>query len=49
LVRTGQVRLRLAIMIELATRLVLGWQIADHKRMSLVIDGLEMARLHGHL
>ena len=35
--------------IDLATRIVVGWQIADHMRTSLVIDALEMARLHGHL
>ena len=29
--------------------MVVGWQITDHMRTSLVIDALEMARLHGHL
>jgi len=39
----------LATVIDLATRIVVGWQIVDHMRTSLVIDALEMARLHGHL
>ena len=29
--------------------MVVGWQIADHMRTSLIVDALEMARLHGHL
>jgi len=28
---------------------VVGWQMADHMRTSLVIDALEMARIHGHV
>jgi transposase InsO family protein len=47
--RTHQGWLYLATVIDLATRMVVGWQIADHMRTSLVIDALEMARLHGHL
>lgn len=47
--RTGQGWLYLATVIDLATRMVGGWQIADHMRTSLVIDALEMARLHGHV
>lgn len=47
--RTGQGWLYLATVIDLATRMVVGWQIADHMRTSLIIDALEMARLHGHL
>ena len=47
--RTQQGWLYLATVIDLATRMVVGWQIADHMRTSLVIDALEMARLHGHL
>lgn len=47
--RTGQGWLYLATVIDLATRMVVGWQLADHMRTSLVIDALEMARLHGHL
>ena len=29
--------------------MVVGWQIADHMRTSLIVEALEMARLHGHL
>jgi putative transposase len=29
--------------------MVVGWQIADHMRTSLIVDALKMARLHGHL
>ena len=29
--------------------MVVGWQIAEQMRTSLVIDALEIARLHGHL
>ena len=47
--RTGQGWLYLATVIDLATRMVVGWQIADHMRTTLIIDALEMARLHGHL
>ena len=47
--RTHQGWLYLATVIDLATRMVVGWQIADHMRTSLVIDALEMARLHGHV
>src|SRR5699024_6671147 len=37
----------LATIIDLATRMVVGWQLADHMRTSLVIDALDMARTHG--
>ncbi len=47
--RTGEGWLYLATVIDLATRMVIGWQLADHMRTSLVIDALEMARLHGHI
>lgn len=47
--RTGQGWLYLATIIDLATRMVVGWQMADHMRTSLVTDALEMARLHGHV
>lgn len=47
--RTQQGWLYLATVIDLATRMVVGWQIADHMRTSLVIEALQMARLHGHL
>jgi len=42
--RTGQGWLDLATIIDLATRMVVGWQLADHMRTSLVIDALDMAR-----
>ena len=47
--RTGQGWLYLATVIDLATRMVVGWQIADHMRTTLIVDALEMARLYGHL
>jgi transposase InsO family protein len=47
--RTGEGWLYLAVVLDLCTRMVVGWQIADHMRTSLVIDALQMARLHGHL
>lgn len=47
--RTNHGWLYLATVIDLATSMVVGWQIADHMRTSLVIDALEMVRLHGHL
>jgi transposase InsO family protein len=28
--------------------MVVGWQLADHMRTSLVIDALQMAITHGH-
>jgi transposase InsO family protein len=40
--RTGQSWLYLATVIDLATRMVIGWQLADHMRTSLVIDALQM-------
>lgn len=47
--RTGEGWLYLATVIDLATRMVIGWQMAAHMRTSLVVDALEMARTHGHL
>src|SRR5699024_6454931 len=44
--RTGQGWLYLATIIDLATRIVVGWQLTDHMRTSLVIDALDMARIH---
>lgn len=40
--------LYLAVVIDLATRMVAGWQIGDHMRTSLVTDALAMARTHGY-
>lgn len=46
--RTGQGWVYLATVIDLATRMVVGWQMADHMRTSLVTDALAMARDHGY-
>lgn len=45
--KTGAGWLYLATVIDLATRMVIGWQIASHMRTSLVTDALEMARTGG--
>jgi putative transposase len=47
--RTGEGWLYLATVIDLATRMVTGWQLADHMRTSLVTGALEMAVTHGHV
>lgn len=47
--RTGEGWLYLATVLDLATRMVVGWQMAAHMRASLVIDALEMARAGGHV
>lgn len=47
--RTGQGWLYLATIIDLATRMVVGWQLAEHMRTSLVLNALEMARTHGRI
>jgi putative transposase len=47
--RTNEGWLYLATVIDLATRMVVGWQLADHMRTSLVIDALAMAIDSGHL
>jgi putative transposase len=47
--RTGQGWLYLATVIDLATRMVTGWQLASHMRTSLVTDALAMAITHGHV
>jgi putative transposase len=41
--RTGEGWLYLATVIDLHTRMVVGWQLAEHLRASLVIDALQMA------
>jgi putative transposase len=46
--KTGEGWLYLATVIDLATRMVTGWQLASHMRTSLVIDALAMAVSHGH-
>jgi putative transposase len=47
--RTGEGWLYLATVIDLATRMVTGWQLAAHMRTSLVTDALQMAITHGHV
>ena len=47
--RTGEGWLYLATVIDLATRMVVGWQLADHTRTSLVTDALQMAIDGGHV
>ncbi len=47
--RTGEGWLYLATVIDLATRMVLGWQMAEHMRTGLVVDALAMARDGGHV
>jgi putative transposase len=46
--RTGEGWLYLATVIDLATRMVVGWQLAEHMRTSLVTDALAMAVTAGH-
>lgn len=46
---TGEGWLYLATVIDLATRMVLGWQMATHMRTSLVTDALAMAIDSGHV
>lgn len=41
--RTGQGWLYLATVIDLTTRMVVGWQIADHMRTGLIVDAMRMA------
>ena len=41
--RTDQGWLYLATVIDLATRMVVGWQMAEHMRTSLIVDALDMA------
>jgi putative transposase len=47
--RTGEGWLYLATVIDLATRMVTGWQLATHMRTSLVTDALQMAITHGRV
>jgi transposase InsO family protein len=47
--RTGEGWLYLATVIDLATRMVIGWQLASHMRTGLVTDALQMAIDGGHL
>jgi transposase InsO family protein len=47
--RTGEGWLYLATVIDLATRMVVGWQLAAHMRTTLVTDALRMAIDAGHV
>src|SRR5688500_4248025 len=47
--RTGEGWLYLATVIDLATRMVVGWQLAGHLRTSLVTDAAQMAIDGGHV
>lgn len=47
--KTGEGWLYLATVIDLATRMVVGWQLASHLRTSLVTDALSMAITHGRI
>jgi transposase InsO family protein len=47
--RTGEGWLYLATVIDLATRMVIGWQLANHMRTALVTDALQMAIDSGHV
>jgi putative transposase len=47
--RTGEGWLYLATVIDLATRMVVGWQLTPHMRTSLVVDALAMAIDAGHV
>ncbi len=47
--RTGEGWLYLATVIDLATRMVIGWQMAAHMHTSLVVDALQMAIDAGHV
>lgn len=47
--RTGQGWCYLATVIDLCTRMVVGWAMAEHMCTSLVTDALEVARRAGHL
>jgi putative transposase len=47
--RTSERWLYLATVIDLATRMVVGWQTASHMRTSLIVDALQMAVTGGHV
>jgi transposase InsO family protein len=47
--KTGEGWVYLATVIDLTTRMVVGWQMADHMRASLVCDALEMACRSGRV
>ena len=47
--RTGEGWLYLATVIDLAAKMVTGWQLAGHMRTSLVTEALNMAITHGRV
>lgn len=47
--RTGEGWLYLATIIDLYSRMVVGWSMAEHMRTELISDALKMAHTHGHL
>ena len=47
--KTGEGWLYLATVIDLHTRMVIGWQMADHMRTSLIIEALSTAKEAGYL
>jgi len=47
--RTDQGWLYLATVIDLTTRMIVGWSMADHMRASLVVDALQMAHKAGYV
>jgi transposase InsO family protein len=47
--KTGEGWLYLATVIDLHTRMVIGWQMADHMRTGLVIEALAAAKEAGYL
>ena len=47
--KTAQGWLYLATVIDLCTRMVVGWAMADHMRASLVVSALEMAHTRGYV
>jgi transposase InsO family protein len=48
-IKTGEGWACLATVIDLTTRMVIGWRVADHMRASLVVEALEMARGSGRV
>lgn len=47
--RTGEGWLYLATVIDLHSRMVVGWAMAPHMRTELIITALRMAHTHGHV
>ena len=48
-IRTGEGWMYQAVVLDLATRAVIGWSLQEQARTRLVIDALAMARTHGQL